>query len=90
MAYRRLGDAVELPTWVRYEHPLVELSLEHPVDWQAVSNAMGAALVVLAPIEEPVPFRANLVVSLHETATTSRRSWQRRKTTPPTSLPTSP
>lgn len=68
--YRRLGTGdplVSIPPehWERFEHGLFGFTVFHPPDWDALPGAMGAALLLLGPITEPVPFRANLVITIH-------------------------
>ena len=55
--------------WARFTHPLIGFSIEHPEGWQPKPDAMGAALVVLSPVDEPVPFRPNLTVTIARRAT---------------------
>lgn len=50
--------------WARFTHPLLGFSVEHPKGWEPRPDSMGAALVVLSPAEEPVPFRPNLTVTI--------------------------
>ena len=50
--------------WARFTHPLLGFSIEHPNGWEPRPDSMGAALVVLSPAEEPVPFRPNLTVTI--------------------------